>query len=111
MAGPQTTEPEATQGTFRTFENILASMLDIHRRKAHDYTSEQSPLGNFMESRRVGVEASKACFIRLQDKYTRACNLIGGAQAQVKEETVEDTLVDMANYCILTILCLQEERG
>jgi len=92
---------------MKTFSEILEWMQQIHEAKAHDYTSQGSPLGNFMESERIGVEPFKGCFIRLQDKYSRACNLISGMEAAVQDETLEDTLVDMANYAILTLQCVE----
>lgn len=95
---------------MKTFNQILERMREIHEAKAHDYTSQGSPLGNFMESERIGVEPFKACFIRLQDKYSRACNLIAGIEAAVRDETLEDTLVDMANYAILTLQCVEYQR-
>lgn len=96
---------------MRTFNEILELMRQIHEAKAHDYTSEGCPLGNFIESERIGVEPFKACFIRLQDKYSRACNLISGMEASVQDETLEDTLVDLANYAILTLQCVDYQRN
>jgi len=34
-------------------------------------------------------------------KFNRLKNLIKGEQALVTDETTEDTLLDMANYCIM----------
>ncbi|MFP4629399.1 MAG: hypothetical protein ACLFMQ_01615, partial [Desulfohalobiaceae bacterium] len=44
--------------------------------------------------------------IRLQDKYTRCCNLIRGKEQMVKDEALEDTLLDLANYAVI-VLCLR----
>jgi len=48
--------------------------------------------------------------IRLSDKWSRLVNLAGGKEAQVKEETLEDTLIDLANYSLLCIILLRESR-
>lgn len=44
--------------------------------------------------------------IRLQDKLNRFKQLIE-ADAQVKSESKEDTLLDMANYCVMTVIELR----
>jgi len=91
------------------FENILENMLAIHKAKNHDY-SPQGQFGNFSESEKVGVPDWKGAFIRLQDKYTRCCNLIGGREAQVLDEKLEDTLLDLANYAVI-VLCLMKGKN
>ena len=48
--------------------------------------------------------------IRLGDKYNRLKNLTSGKIVQnVADETVRDTLLDLANYSILTIMELDAE--
>lgn len=49
-----------------------------------------------------GLAASR---IRLGDKYSRFCTLTrkGEEERQVKDESIRDTLLDMAGYAILTI--------
>lgn len=87
------------------FTDILDRMKEIHDAKSRDYAGN-TEFGNFNEAERVGVSGSLGAFIRLQDKYTRCCNLLSGAEAQVKDESVEDTLIDLANYAII-VLCLR----
>jgi hypothetical protein len=48
------------------------------------------------------------CAIRLEDKLQRFKRLIK-ADAQVKDESIRDTLIDLANYSILTIMELDEK--
>ena len=48
--------------------------------------------------------------IRLGDKYNRLKNLTSGKTVQnVADETVRDTLLDLANYAILTLMELDAE--
>lgn len=91
------------------FNEILDKMKKIHEAKNHDY-SREGEFGNFLESERIGIEGWKGAFIRLQDKYTRACNLIHGREAQVKDEKLEDTLLDLANYSVI-VVCLMNKGG
>lgn len=42
--------------------------------------------------------------IRLFDKFSRLERLITGHEAQVKDESIEDTLMDMANYALMEVV-------
>ena len=46
--------------------------------------------------------------IRLGDKYNRFWSLIK-ADAEVKDETIRDTLIDLANYAIMTVMELEQK--
>lgn len=93
-----------------TFSEVLGKMQSIHDAKNNDYSPE-GQFGNFAESEKVGVPPWKGAFVRLQDKYTRACNLIRGKEQQVKDEKLEDTLLDMANYAVIILCLLPENSG
>ena len=92
------------------FDEVLEKMKVIHDAKNHDYSGE-SEFGNFRESERIGVSAWKGAFIRLQDKYSRACNLIknGEENRKVLDEKLEDTLLDLANYAVIVLCLLSQE--
>lgn len=47
--------------------------------------------------------------IRLEDKLNRFKNLIK-SEAKVKDERVEDTLLDLANYAIMTVMELKQKE-
>ena len=92
------------------FNEILEQMKRINEAKNHDY-SRDGEFGNFKESEKIGIPAWKGAFVRLQDKYTRACNLISGKEAKVKDEKLEDTLLDLANYAVIVLCLLSEENS
>ena len=48
---------------------------------------------------------------RMQEKLRRAIQLMRSGEAQVKEEKVTDTLLDLANYALMTILEIKEGNG
>ena len=51
------------------------------------------------------------CFlVRLEDKLNRA-RVISQQEATVLDEKLEDTLLDLANYAILAVMELREEKG
>lgn len=45
-----------------------------------------------------------AALTRISDKFFRIENLLLGRDPEVTDETVEDTLLDLANYAIMTVL-------
>jgi hypothetical protein len=79
-----------------SFESILERMYSIHRAKNADYGASYNL-------------APKLLGIRMTDKLARACRLAQGYEAEVKDEALVDTLIDLANYAVLAILTL--ERG
>lgn len=71
------------------------------------YKSKNSDYGNSFSKQfeEYGLVSSA---IRLEDKFLRFKNLIKN-EAQVKEESVEDTLLDLANYAIMSVMELRKE--
>ncbi|NFO31450.1 DUF1599 domain-containing protein [Clostridium botulinum] len=47
--------------------------------------------------------------IRLEDKLNRLKSLAKGSEQQVKDESIQDTLMDLANYSIMTIIEISKE--
>ena len=83
-----------------TFEDILTQMLSTYKAKNADYgNSFDKTLNEF------GLVAS---VVRLNDKMERIKSLIK-SDAKVLDEKIEDTLLDMANYAVLTLLWLRNK--
>lgn len=79
----------------RSFKAICDAMLDLYHRKNLDYGN------SFGESyKEFGL---KAAVIRLGDKYRRLKSL-EQRENLVENESIEDTLIDMANYAIMTLV-------
>ena len=58
----------------------------------------------------VRAKVPDAIRVRLWDKMLRLDNLLSGADALVQSETIEDTLKDMANYCLMELIEIQLEK-
>ena len=83
-----------------TFEDILTQMLSTYKAKNADYgNSFDKTLNEF------GLVAS---VVRLNDKMERIKSLIK-SDAKVLDEKIDDTLLDMANYAVLTLLWLRNK--
>ncbi|PMS27894.1 hypothetical protein C0Z20_31090, partial [Trinickia symbiotica] len=80
---------------------ICQVLNDIYARKNADYGDS---FGKQFEE--YGIVSSA---IRIEDKFNRFKNLIKN-KAQVKDESISDTLMDMANYCIMTLIELEKEN-
>lgn len=52
-----------------------------------------------------------AILIRLNDKLNRLETLMNGAQQHVQDESVDDTLLDLANYCIMELVERRHNDG
>jgi NTP pyrophosphatase (non-canonical NTP hydrolase) len=48
---------------------------------------------------------------RISDKYNRLCNLAKNPDIDNLDESIEDTLRDMASYCIMAVMELENERN
>lgn len=69
------------------------------------YTSKNSDYGNSVHDtyEKYGLTSF---LVRLEDKLNRA-RTISKQEALVKDEKIEDTLLDMANYAILAVMELR----
>jgi hypothetical protein len=91
-----------------TYETILERMAAIHRAKNTDYGNSYE-----LSARLLGRPVVEGLLHRMSDKLSRACKLAQGQKAQVQDEPLTDTLIDLANYAVLAILALEssEENG
>lgn len=82
-----------------TFESVLNEMRDLHAKKNKDYGDAFHK--SFEE---FGVTAG---VVRLNDKMERVKSLVKNGKAEVKDESLMDTLKDMASYAVMLYVELQ----
>lgn len=92
---------------------MCAKMIEITAKKNADYTGgSPCPFGNFSQVERTGICSTETGFlVRMTDKFARITSFVTIGMLQVKDETVEDTLIDLANYCILFAGYLKSKRA
>lgn len=56
-------------------------------------------------------EGDAVILVRLKDKLYRLETLLHGADRKVNDESVDDTLLDLANYCIMELVERRSENG
>lgn len=80
---------------------ICQKLNSIYKAKNHDYGD------SFGDTyKKLGIISAVT---RLSDKMNRLMSLAVKHDAQVKDEKIEDTLLDMANYAIMTLIELGYE--
>ena len=85
------------------FDQITKDMAETFARKRQDYGA--STTETWLKFGPVSM-----C-TRMHDKMNRIDNLlISRKDAAVKDEKIEDTLLDLANYAIIAIIELAKER-
>ena len=87
------------------YNRIVEKMQKTFLAKNHDY-------GNSFATtwREFGDKGPITGVAQISHKYHRLLNLALGTKPQV-DESIDDTLIDMANYCILTLMELQKDRA
>lgn len=80
---------------------ICQKLNQVYKAKNHDYGD------SFGDTyKKLGIISAVT---RLSDKINRLMSLAVSHDAQVKDEKIEDTLLDMANYAIMTLIELGYE--
>lgn len=90
------------------FAKVLNEMLEMHCRKGADYGTGEDIFANIRASEEFGIEGWKSSILRANDKMSRLkAFFING---NLKNESVEDSLLDLANYAVIA-LCLYREKN
>lgn len=96
---------------FAFMEEKTKKMVDTCKAKNNDYTGKNtSPFSNFEKIGVFGGSVEWGFLTRMTDKLSRICSFAENVELQVKDESVEDTLVDLANYCLLFAAYLKSKR-
>ena len=81
---------------------ICDEINELYAKKNHDYGDSFAP--SFREEGMAMVR------IRLGDKFNRLKALTRGGEQKVADESIRDTLIDLANYAIMTVLEMGGEK-
>lgn len=76
--------------------SICAELTALYERKNHDY-------GDSFAKSFAEYGMAMPC-IRLEDKLNRLKTLTRNGNQQVNDESIDDTLMDLANYAIMTLV-------
>ncbi len=84
-------------------KEICLGLNELYARKNADYGDSFHQ--TFVE------EGMAMARIRLGDKFSRFKTLSRGAEQKVQDESIKDTLLDLANYAIMTVLEIEEKEN
>lgn len=110
IQGRDTTLKKDIRMPSKHFAEILKKMQEIHDRKSHDYATEQDPMSNFKRAGEITswfsnpIDQVFAGIIGI--KLARLAELRNGKLP--KNESIQDTFLDLSNYCVLWY-CYHEE--
>jgi len=85
-----------TKTKVQMHREICEEINDLYARKNHDYGDSFHQ--TFVE------EGMAMARIRLGDKFNRFKTLSRNEEQKVNDESIRDTLIDLANYAIMTVL-------
>lgn len=89
-------KPKENMDSLVDHAGICAELTNTYRKKNADY-------GNSF-SKAVEKYGLVSALTRISDKFNRLESLILHKEQEVKDESVQDTLLDLANYCIMTVM-------
>lgn len=101
-------ECQCTYGTSTPYkdgvEQVFEECLELYKRKNHDYSNN----GESAFDKAYKKMGAKSLWLRLNDKFTRFESLLFAEdEAQVKDEKIEDTLLDLINYAAMGLAKLK----
>ena len=82
-------------------QQVLVELNRLYARKNHDYGDSFH-----LTFEKWGLPMAA---IRLEDKLQRFETLIR-AESRVQDESIRDTLIDLANYAVMTVMELDREE-
>lgn len=100
-----------------TFEfcGVLDEMEALHMKKGADYGRAEDPFANVRASERFGIPGWVGAMLRANDKMVRiqkaALQAVRGEPIELANETLEDSLIDLAVYAAIAIVLLREQLG
>ena len=78
-------------------KELCEQLNEVYRKKNSDYGDS---FGKSFQKRGI-----TAAMVRMEDKWNRLDNLtLHPENIQVNDETIGDTLLDLANYCLMTYM-------
>jgi|TARA_B110000967_G_C18782960_1_gene509291 hypothetical protein len=94
-------------------ELIVLNQCCLHSLKGHHLDIQQKGFELFIKKNKDYGDSYQLCgiigiLVRILDKLNRLEQLVINDNHEVKDENYEDTLMDLHNYSLLGIMCLDE---
>jgi hypothetical protein len=84
-------------------ESFFGRAIETMKKKNADYTGfkDDNPFANFEAVEAFGLNTEIGFLTRMTDKMARIASFVKNGELKVKDESVQDTLLDLANYSML----------
>lgn len=97
---------------FEFAQQFFNNCVEISRKKNADYTGgNNDPFSNFTSVEVLGIKTEHGFLTRMFDKMKRISSFVENGELQVKDESVLDTLNDLANYACLMAGYIQSKKN
>ena len=96
---------------FNKHQEMCHQALELMKKKNHDYSAGEDPFKNFRMCELLGICSTEAgVLVRLSDKLSRIASILSSGKSMVKDESLNDTLIDIINYAIILSGLLEEKH-
>lgn len=89
---------------FELHQSLCLNALELMKLKNQDYGGDTDPFRNFHTFGELGI------LVRLSDKMARLRTYCERGDLKVKDESVEDTILDAINYLVLLMGYIKREE-
>ena len=97
------------QPESKLFVDLCLRLIQVHLIKAQDYGNDNSPLGNFEAAVDLGLTPLQGILVRMSDKWARIQTFM--KRGQLKNESFDDSLIDLAAYSLLALVVHRRPNG
>jgi hypothetical protein len=91
------------------FDQVLEELRVMHDKKQTDYGRTGDPFSNVRASEAFGIPGWIGALTRANDKMRRLQKF--AAEGNLANESVEDSLIDLAVYAIIGLILYREEQS
>lgn len=90
------------------FMQVLEQMRAMHCKKGADYGTNADIFANVRASEQFGIPAWQGAVLRANDKMARLKTFC--QKGKLENESVQDSLLDLANYAVIALVLFNELR-
>ena len=91
------------------FAQVVNEVLEMHKKKGADYGTKDDFFANVSASASWGISPWVGAMMRVNDKVVRLQAAAKGST--LKNEGIEDSLVDIATYSIIAVCLFRREQS
>jgi len=103
-----------TKDLLNHHKDLCKTARDLMAIKNHDYAGSKgdTPWMNFQRSEQMGICSTEQAFlVRITDKISRLVTFTNNGVLLVKDEGVEDSIIDLINYLVLFSAFLNNKKS